>query len=217
MINKIFNENNLDTMSRMPDNYVDITFTSPPYNRKRNDKYQFYDDRIVDYYTFLKTVITESIRVTKGNVFFNIQKNYYNKQDVFKIIGDFHKEICEIFIWEKSNPMPASGFNITNAYEFVIVFGKSIKSNKTYTKNHLTTSVAKMEKEHKAIMHNDVASFFITNFTQQNDIIYDPFLGCGTTSIISLKNDRRFIGSEISKEYYDIANSRIQLELNNIS
>ena len=213
MINEIFNENNLDTMSRMGDNSVDITFTSPPYNRKRNDKYKFYDDRVVDYYQFLKTSIEESIRVTKGNVFFNIQKNYYNKQDVFRIIGDFHKEICEIFIWEKSNPMPASGFNITNAYEFIIVFGKSVKSNKTYTKNHLTTSVAKMDKDHKAIMHYDTAEFFIKNFTQENDIIFDPFLGFGTTAIVALKNNRNYCGCEISKEYFEEAQKRINKAL----
>ena len=43
-INKIYNENCLDTMAKMQDNSVDIVFTSPPYNSKRNDKYQFYED-----------------------------------------------------------------------------------------------------------------------------------------------------------------------------
>lgn len=33
----------------MADNSVDHVFTSPPYNRKRNDKYKFYDDTLVDY------------------------------------------------------------------------------------------------------------------------------------------------------------------------
>ena len=208
-LNKIHNENCLDTMARMENNSVDIVFTSPPYNRKRNDKYDFYEDTKADYYEFLVNVIDESIRICKGNVYVNIMKNYYNKQDVFKLLGNYHKEIYEVFVWEKSNPLPASGLSITNAYEFIICFGSSLKSNKTYTKNHLTTSVAKMYKEHKAVMNDKVASFFIENFTKENDIIYDPFMGCGTTGVICKINKRNYIGSEISKEYCSISNERI--------
>ena len=208
-INKNYNEDCLQTMAKMPDNFVDIVFTSPPYNRKRNDKYSFYDDQIDDYFSFLKAFISESIRVSKGVVFVNIQKNYYNKEDVFRLIGDFSKDICEIFIWEKSNPMPASGFSITNAYEFVIAFGKELKSNKTYTKNHITTSVAKMHKEHKAMMHKDIATFFIQNFSDENSLVYDPFMGSGTTAKCCIENNRNWIGSEISREYCELIEKRI--------
>ena len=92
-LNKIHNENCLNTMAKMENNSVDIVFTSPPYNRKRNDKYDFYEDTKADYYEFLVNVIDESIRVCKGNVYVNIMKNYYNKQDVFKLLGNYHKEI----------------------------------------------------------------------------------------------------------------------------
>jgi site-specific DNA-methyltransferase (adenine-specific) len=209
-INKIYNENCFDTFSRMEDNSVDVVFTSPPYNRKRNDKYEFYDDQIVDYYGFLREVVEQSIRVSRGNVYLNIMKNYYNKSDVFKLIGEFSDKIYDIFIWEKSNPLPASGKSITNAYEFIIVFGESLKSNTTYTKNHITTSVAQMRKNHKAIMNPKVAEFFIEKFTQEGDIIYDPFMGCGTTAIVSKKLNRYYIGSEIVKEYCDISEKELQ-------
>ena len=207
--NKIYNENCLDTMAKMSNNSVDVVFTSPPYNRKRNDKYKYYNDTKADYYDFLVTVIDESIRVSKGNVYVNIMKNYYNKKDVFKLFGKYYNEIYEVFVWEKSNPLPASGLSITNAYEFIICFGKSLKSNKTYTKNHLTTSVAKMYKDHKAVMNDKVASFFIQNFTKENDIIYDPFMGCGTTALVAKNNNRNYIGSEIIKEYCEITNNRL--------
>jgi site-specific DNA-methyltransferase (adenine-specific)/modification methylase len=209
-LNKIYNEDCFITMKKMPKGFVDVVFTSPPYNRKRNDKYSFYDDRIDDYYGFLRTFIDESTRVTRGNIFLNVQKNYYNKKEIFKLIGDYANKICEIFIWEKSNPMPASGFNITNAYEFIIVFGEKIKSNRTYTKNHLTTSVAVMNKDHKAVMHEKTAEFFIENFTQKKDTIYDPFMGCGTTALVSRRLERNFIGSEILPEYCRIAEERLK-------
>ena len=200
---KIFNEDCFKTMARMPNNIFDIVFTSPPYNRKRNDKYSYYDDHIDDYYEFLCRLVTETMRITKRNVFINIQKNYYNKREVFKLLGEFSEDISELFVWEKSNPLPSSGKSITNSYEFVIALGKTLKSNRTYTKNHITTSVAKMPSDHKAVMHPDVAEFFISNFTHQGDWVYDPFMGTGTTAKVCYSKGLVCGGSELSKEYYD--------------
>lgn len=195
-----------EVMAKMKDKAVDVTFTSPPYNRKRNDKYTHYDDKINDYYSFLEKAVIEMMRVTKGTVFLNIQKNYYNKTDVFRLIGRFAPQISEVFIWEKSNPMPAAGMSITNSYEFIIAFGGPVKSNRTYTKNHLTTSVYPNRiKSHKAVMHPDIADFFIKNFTKKGDTVLDPFMGCGTTAVSCKNNYRNFVGIELNKEYLDIA------------
>lgn len=208
-INKIYNEDCMKTMKKMENNSVDLVITSPPYNRKRNDKYKYYTDIVEDYYMFLSNVINELLRISKGNVFFNIQKNYYNKIDVFKLLGKYCNEICDIIIWEKSNPMPARGLNVTNAYEFIIVFGDKLTSNFTYTKNHVTTNVSKMTKTHKAVMHKDIAFFLINNFSKENDLIYDPFMGTATTAVVAKELKRNYIGSEISKEYCEIAKERI--------
>jgi len=46
--------NCMDGFAKLDDDSVDFVFTSPPYNRKRNDKYTFYNDDMVDYKTFMK-------------------------------------------------------------------------------------------------------------------------------------------------------------------
>lgn len=191
----------------------DIVFTSPPYNRKRNDKYKNYDDTIDDYFAFLVNFI-DNVQYNKY-LFLNVQTNFYNKQDIYKLIGKYYNKIQQIFVWEKSNPMPAQGFNITNAYEYFLVFGdKALKSNYTYTKNILTTSVnsATTTKIHRAVMKQEVADWFIYNFTVDGDIIFDPFMGLGTTGISCKKYNRDFIGIEKNKQYYDIAMERINNE-----
>ncbi len=211
MIN-LFNGDCLEVMKELPDNSVDYVLTSPPYNRKRNDKYKLYNDQISDYFTFNKEVINELLRINKKHIFYNIQTNFYNRDTVYKLIGYFNKEIKEIIIWEKSNPMPAAGNSITNAVEYFIVLGKeSLKSNTTYTKNIITSSVnSKMPKIHKAVMKQEIADYFIEKFTKEKDIILDPFMGIGTTGISCVSMNRDFLGIELIKEYYDISENRIQ-------
>lgn len=210
-LNTCYQEDCFLTFSRMADNSVDFVFTSPPYNRKRNDKYDHYDDTIKKYFEFLCRVADESMRVSRKHAFINLQKNFYNTQEVYKFFGKYYAKIVEAFVWEKSNPLPAAGTSITNAFEYILCMGDTtLKSNRTYTKNHLTTSVARMLPEHKAMMHEDVAFFFIDRFTKPGDVVYDPFMGTGTTGKICGKLGRNWIGSEISGEYCKLTDKRMK-------
>jgi DNA modification methylase len=209
--NEIYHIDCFDGFSQLKDKSVNHVFTSPPYNRKRNDKYKHHNDCIDDYFGWLCNVIDECLRVSKEYVFFNIMKNYYNKQDVFKLIGKYSESIVEIIIWEKTNPLPANGNNITNSYEFFLILGKNaLKSNSTYTKNIISTAVnSDMTLEHKAIMKQDVAEWFIKNFTKENDLILDCFMGAGTTAIACKYNRRNYIGFELNEKYVELSNRRI--------
>ena len=130
---------------------------------------------------------------------------------MFKLIGNFSEQIQEIIIWEKTNPLPANGNNMTNAYEFFIVFGKTpLKSNSTYTKNIISTAVnSNMTSDHKAIMKEDVANWFIKTFTNEGDLILDCFMGAGTTAIVCKYLNRNFIGFEIEEKYIELSKKRI--------
>ena len=211
MKNTIIQGDCLQVMKTMEDNSIDHVFTSPPYNRKRNDKYEHYDDTVVNYYKLIKDSIEQSLRISKGYVIFNIQKNYYNKADVFKLLGTFADKIVEVIIWEKSNPMPAAALAITNAYEFFLILGdKPLKSNTTYTKNIITTSVnGKMPESHKAVMKQEVADWFIEKFTKEGDTVLDPFAGTGTTGVACRNLNRNFILIEQDESYCKLAEERI--------
>jgi|SaaInlStandDraft_6_1057023.scaffolds.fasta_scaffold10386_3 site-specific DNA-methyltransferase (adenine-specific) len=207
MIEVLIHGDCLDEMKKMADNSVDFAFTSPPYNRKRNDKYDHYEDVVDDYYGWMCNTIDELIRVTKGNVFFNIQKNFYNKKDVFNIIGKYSDVIQEIIVWEKTNPMPASGGSITNSHEYIIVFGdEALVSNNTYTKNIITTSVnSNMPKNHKAVMHREVSDWIIKNFTSEEDTVLDCFMGTATTGMSCKSMGRGFVGIELNDTYFNMS------------
>ena len=188
----LYNGDCLDVLKNIESNSVDFAFTSPPYNRERNDKYANFNDKCLNYFEFLKTVVELNLKISKY-LFLNVQKNYYNKADIFKLIGEYSNKIIDIIVWTKSNPMPASGLNLTNAYEFILIMSnteKSIKCTKTYTKNHIETSVYSenpYKKIHRAVMKPQVVEYFIDNFTKENDTILDCFMGLGTTEIEAKK------------------------------
>jgi site-specific DNA-methyltransferase (adenine-specific) len=210
-MNKIIHGDCLEILPTFENKSFDYSFTSPPYNRKRNDKYKNFTDINNNWLEMNINVINELLRVTKKHVFYNIQSNYYNREDVYKLIGLFSKNILDIHIWQKSNPMPASGFNVTNAVEYFLILGEtSLKSNKTYTKNILTTAVnSNMPKEHKAVMKDEVCEHFISLFTQENESVLDCFFGVGTTGKICKKLNRQFLGIEKEVSYYEMANKLI--------
>ena len=215
---KLINADCLEALKEFDDNSVDYVLTSPPYNISRtkndkNNKYDFYKDQIENYYDWSIKIIDELLRITKNHIFWNIQANYYNKKDVFKIIGHYADKIQQNIIWHKTNAAPSSQkYYLTNAIEYIICFTnqKYIKSNKIFLKNYVETSVnPKKVKGHNAVMNIQVADFIIKNFTQEKEIILDPFMGTGTTGVSCLKLNRKFIGIEIAKEYYDFSVDRI--------
>jgi len=202
-----------EQFKNIQDDTFDVVLTSPPYNRKRNDKYEHHKDVTNDYFSFLQKSIKECLRVCSGNVFFNIQKNSYNRSDVHKVMGAFASEIIEVIVWHKSNPMPNP--HVINAYEYILVLSKankSLKANKTYTLNHFTTPVYSSnpyKKIHRAVMHPEACAFILQNFCSENDYVFDPFAGTGTTGVEAIKLGMNFYGVELSEEYFDIANKRI--------
>lgn len=208
----------LEEMKKFGDKSFDYGFTSPPYNRLRNDKYKNYSDTKTNYYDFLCNFTDELKRLCKKAFFVNIQKTMYNKQDVLKYIGTYCADIQEVFIWEKTNPMPANGKNLTNSYEFFLYFSETpAKAHHTYTKNVFRTAVnSQMPKEHKAVMKQEVADYFISEFFEPNTSCIDCFGGLGTTEIACNKNNINCVSIELSPEYCAMAEQRIkncQLEL----
>ena len=72
----------------------------------------------------------------------------------------------------------------------------------------ISKSDAGVEK-HKATFPLKLPQTIIKYFSNEGQIIYDPFMGLGTTAIAAIDLKRNWIGSEISSEYVQIAEKRI--------
>ena len=77
----------------------------------------------------------------------------------------------------------------------------------------MVSSKDKVAFKHPAIFPEQLANDHIISWSNEGDIVYDPFMGSGTTAKMAILNNRNWIGSEISKEYCEIANERIQKAL----
>ena len=246
-INKIYNEDCLDTMKKMPDNFIDLTVTSPPYDNLR--KYNGYS------FDF-ENIAKELFRVTKvGGV-------------VVWVVGDatikgsetgtsfrqalFFKEIGfnlhDTMIYQKTNPIPLTHNRYEQGFEYMFIFSKGkpktfnpilidVKTpNKKYKWKSKEIGSSKRERDeitfsknkkiklnifeyalignrdagkHPAPFPEKLAEDHILSWSNEGDLVYDPFMGSGTTAKMSILNNRNWIGSEISKEYCDIGNERI--------
>jgi DNA modification methylase len=68
----------------------------------------------------------------------------------------------------------------------------------------------KIASKHPAIFPEQLANDHIISWSNEGDIVYDPFMGSGTTAKMALLNNRRYIGSELSAEYVEIAKERLK-------
>jgi site-specific DNA-methyltransferase (adenine-specific) len=74
-----------------------------------------------------------------------------------------------------------------------------------------TTSCEKDRTGHPAVFPEQLAQDHILSWSNAGDIVYDPFMGSGTTAKMCILNNRKYIGSEISEEYYKIIMERLNI------
>ena len=241
-INKIYCMDCLEGLKLLPDNSIDLTVTSPPYNmrlRVRNGKYtqrekgesfskkyqHFTDDLPIElFYETHKQILNELLRVSKI-VFYNFQIVTGSKEAYFKIIGEFAPHIKDIVIWDKGEGQPAMHPNVLNAsHEFILILEGDNKNGRAITNSYYDrgtlsnlwsiTNKTQDTDSHNASFPVKLAAKIIHYFSKENHLICDPFMGTGTTAIAAIKEKRNWIGFEISEEYVALANKRIQPYLN---
>ena len=240
-LNKIYNESCLETLKKIPDNFIDLVITSPPYNmnlrirkgeycsrqivKEISTKYEGFADNmpIDDYYEFHSEVLRELLRVS-NLVFYIVQVVTGSKRSIFKMIGEFSDNLKDIIIWDKKYAEPAIQKQVMNRRtEFILVFENDYPISRqfrsaTFKRGSLNdiwqidrnrNNGKSKDKSHGATFPEKLVATIIENFSKKGDKIYDPFLGTGTTAIVAKKMKRKFIGSEILKDYCKIAKRKL--------
>jgi site-specific DNA-methyltransferase (adenine-specific) len=236
-LNKVFNENCLTTLERFGDNTIDLVITSPPYNmnlRIRNGsycsrqivkefstKYEGFDDNlpIDEFYELHSKIIRELLRVS-NIIFYNIQIVTGSKRAFFKIMGEFSDQLKDIVIWDKGFGQPAMSPGVLNRQsELILIFENENAISRKFSKFNFERGTLsdiwnisrgkKIDKSHGAVFPEMLVYTILDNFSNEGDVIYDPFMGSGTTAVVSQKMKRKWVGSELSPNYCELIQKRI--------
>jgi len=237
-LNKIYNENCLTTLKNMKDNSIDLVVTSPPYNmnlrirkglycsrqivKEISTKYTEFDDNLpIDEYNKVHTEVLKELLRVSDLIFYNIQIVTGSKRSIFKMIGEFANNLKDIIIWDKGYGQPALQNQVLNRRtELILVFEKDYPISRQFRKRGTfkrgtLDDIWKIKRErskekgHGAVFPQELVAKILENFSKEGDVIYDPFMGTGTTALVARRFNRKFIGSEISEKYIEIANQRI--------
>ena len=174
-----------------------------------------------EYNAFHSRVLSELLRVS-DLVFYNIQIVTGSKRSLFKMIGDFHTYLKDIIIWDKGYAEPAQQVKVMNSrYEMVLVFENDYPKSRMFRKRGqfrrgTLDDVWAIKRERSydranaAVFPQLLVAKILNNFSEADDIVYDPFMGTGTTALVARNMRRYFVGSEISKEYIQLSDKRLR-------
>lgn len=253
----ILNMDCVEAMKLMPNECIDLTVTSPPYDNLRT-----YEGFNWDF----KTTAKELYHITKqgGVVVWIVGDSTINGSETgtsfkqalyFKEIGF---NLHDTMIYMKDNPPPTGGnTRYFQSFEYMFVISKDKPKtfnpiveprrnkwndkrtvrNRPVTRNKAGTfttktvpinqdmvklqnvwsyvvsggSVAsdKIAHKHPAIFPEPLIRDHIISWSNENDIVFDPFMGSGTTAKMAMLNNRKFIGCEISEKYCKIIKERL--------
>ena len=255
----IINGDCLVLMKDLPNNSIDLTLTSPPYDNLRS-----YNDFTWDF----EGVAKELFRITKpggvvvwvvgdatikgsetGTSFrqalffkdcgFNLHDTMIYQKDTcpFPERNRYYPMFEYMFVFSKGKPKTVNliadkpnkryGEKVASSTQRQ-PDGKTVKvsANKTdptrtvkkygvrgnvwkYSPGFNKTTKDKYAYKHPAMFPEQLAADHIISWSNPGDIVLDPMCGSGTTCKMAVLNDRKYIGFEISKEYFDIACQRL--------
>lgn len=221
-----------DIIKKIPDNSIDFILTDPPYNLGQHstgnillpgrsamnndvaewDMIDFNPEEWAD----------EFIRILKptGNLFIFTS---YNQLGRWYNCLDHRFDTSNFMIWHKTNPAPKiykAGF--LNSCEMIFTCW-----NKKHTWNFISQSQMHnfiespicmrperlSDPKHPAQKPVSILKKMIQIASNEGDIIFDPFMGVGSTGVAALELDRRFIGVELDSNYFKAAKMRIEKTL----
>ena len=239
MLNKVICGDCLEVMKDIPDKSIDLTVTSPPYDNLRTyNGYTFDFEGIAkELYRITKEGGVVVWVVGDATIKGSETGTSFKQALYFKEIG-FNLHDTMIYEKNSASyPAHKKSSRYTQIFEYMFVFCKGkIKTHnlicdkknkwagyKDFSgkiknpvpnfspRNNIwkyTTSFND-KTDHPAVFPEELAQDHILSWSNEGDTILDPMAGSGTTLKMAKKNNRNYIGIEMSPEYIDIINKRL--------
>jgi len=198
----------------LDDNSVDLTLTDIPYGEVNRDSngLRTLDKEEADTMTFdLQDFLPEVYRVTKGTIIIFCGKEQLS--EIHKFFSDKQKKnkgTVRQLIWKKTNPSPMNGDYIyLSGIENAIWFKKRGSTFNAHCKNTVFEYPCGRSKLHPTEKNHGLLKELILDNSNAGDIVFDPCAGSGSHLLVARDNGRKWIGTEKTKKYFDIASERL--------
>ena len=217
-LNKIYNEDCIEGMKNISDNSIDLIVTDPPYlvkykTGRRKDKSHKFTKEILndDNEQLLKDYIKECHRIMKNDTAMYMFCSS-NKVDFFKQELEKYFTIKNMIIWVKNNHTAGdlqSAFGRKYEIVFLVNKGRSKFNGTRLTDVWEFKRVAGKGQLHQNQKPVEMIEQCIEKHSNENDVVFDGFMGSGTTAIACINTNRNYIGFELDEEYYETSIKRI--------
>ena len=222
---KLYNDDCLKVLKTIPDKSIDLIVTDPPYKLTargssgtmggywkdiKAKKGTVFDNNNISFNDY----INELYRVLKDDSILYIMCNNKNLRELLNVSIDAGFKFVKNLIWEKGNKI--CGKYYMGCYEYIALFrkGKDKPINNCSTPDILKVPIKKLKDINNKNLHDtekpiELMKILIENSSNNNDIVFDPFMGIGSSGIASKELNRNFIGIEIDEKYFNIAKERM--------
>ena len=223
---KLYNDDCLNVLKEIGDNSIDLIVSDPPYKttsrgnsgnsggmlqKDINMKGKVFNHNDIT----IKDYASEIYRILKDGSHCYIMTNNKNLQDMLNTLTGVGFSFIKCLIWDKGNKIMGQFY--MSQFEYIIFLrkGRGVKINNCGTSDLLSIPNKKTKGENGKNIHDtekpvELMKILIENSSQVGGTVLDPFMGSGSTGVACKELNRNFIGVELDKQYFDIAENRIE-------
>ena len=219
-LNKIYNEDCLVGMKRISGGSVDLIVTDPPYliNYSRHVKGHRFENKILNDNNpeLISKYIKECYRILKNNSAMYMFTSHKTVDFFKQELENTGFNVKNMIIWDKQR----QGMGDTSTvfgFQYELIFfvskGQPKIRGKRLSDIWSFPKVVGRNQVHQNQKPIELIERCVTKHSNEGDVVFDGFMGSGTTAIACINTNRNYIGFELDEEYYNLANERISKTL----
>ena len=222
-MNKLFNNDAIEILDRMiaKEYKVDLIITDPPYKTTKrgnsggtggmlkNENFIKGNGGFENNNVNQKEWLLKCFQVLKDDKHIYVMTNNKNLSQTLIDISDAGFKIIKTLVWAKDNCITNMWYMDSHEYIIFARKGKAKKINNCGDRSVFNIPNPK-KKLHPSQKPIELFEKLVLNSSDENDVVFDPFMGVATLPIACKKTNRKFIGVEIDTLIYNVAKKRIE-------
>lgn len=208
----------MEFMAELDDGSVNLVVTDPPYGKANKMKRRKNKDKLCemiandDSLDIVQRCIPELYRILKPNSAMFMFMSPSKIAEVEPMLTDAGFMIKNRIVWDKLNHGTGDlrgSFGSQYEVAFLAVKGRPVIRGKRWSDVWQFPRIASQKMLHMNQKPVELLERMITSFSDENDLVFDPFMGSGSTGEACANTNRRFIGCEIDPYFVNVARQRL--------